>query len=137
MLTSNEREREGRRSAKTRPSRHIAAAVAAKTENGGYPYDGQFFANADTASVFADRRSDELLARDLIKAIAGDCWDGKGEMLARVYAAIIKRNPNTKITRRRVRAFWHREAAVISYHEIMELRAVALEERATRDGGGL
>jgi hypothetical protein len=85
---------------------------------------GQFPALADLLAVWPDR-SDSELARDLIMTIAGHCWDGKSDMLGRVFASIIRHNPKTLITPRRVRAFWHREPAVIRFREIIELAHAA------------
>lgn len=94
---------------------------------------GQFPALADLLAVWPDR-SDAELARDLVMIIAGHCWDGKSDMLGRVFTAIIKHNPNTLITHRRVRAFWHRERVVIRFREILELAHAASLERKARGG---
>lgn len=74
--------------------------------------------------------SDVALAHSLISEIAGHCWRGKGDMLDRVYDAISRRYPMW--TRRRIRAFWHKEAAGVRYHEMMELAEVARSERDRR-----
>lgn len=81
--------------------------------------------------------SDVALAKNLVAEIAGDCWDGKGDMLDRVFDAIERyfaqiKQPHTW-TRRRVRAFWHREAAGVRYHEMVELATVAAAVKAERD----
>lgn len=75
--------------------------------------------------------SDVSLAHNLIAEIAGHCWRGRGDMLDRVYDALRARHPNW--TRRRVRAFWHREAAGVRYHEMIELAEVAELERGNRE----
>ncbi|TPK59063.1 MULTISPECIES: hypothetical protein [unclassified Mesorhizobium] len=81
--------------------------------------------------------SDVALARNIVAEIAGDCWGGKGDMLDRVYEEIEKyfrqaKQPHTW-TRRRVRAFWHREAAAVRYHEMVELATVAAAVKVERD----
>jgi hypothetical protein len=81
--------------------------------------------------------SDVALAKNLVAEIAGDCWDGKGDMLDRVYRAIDKyfreqKQPHSW-TPRRVRAFWHREAAGVRYHEMIELATVAAAVKIERD----
>lgn len=75
--------------------------------------------------------SDVALARGLIQEIAGHCWTGKGDMIDRVYDAVVERYPHW--TRRRVRAFFHREAALVKWHEMNELAEVARVEAARRD----
>lgn len=81
--------------------------------------------------------SDVALAKNLVAEIAGDCWDGKGDMLDRVYDAIDKYFREIKQphgwTRRRVRAFWHREAAGVRYHEMVELASVVAAVKSERD----
>lgn len=79
----------------------------------------------------AARMSDVTLAHNLVAEIAGHCWRGKGDMLDRVHVAISKRYPGW--TRRRVRAFWHKEAAGVRYHEMIELADVARQEREARE----
>lgn len=74
--------------------------------------------------------SDVAMAHNLIAEIAGHCWRGKGDMIDRVHDAVSKRFPQW--SRRRIRAFWHREAAGVRYHEMMELAEVAREEAETR-----
>lgn len=70
-------------------------------------------------------RDDLLLAHELVKAIARHSWDGKNEMIGRVHQALLVNNPQTTITRRRVRSFWHKERAAIRHHEMCELLAAA------------
>lgn len=79
--------------------------------------------------------SDVALAHDLVAEIAGHCWRGKGDMIDRVYDAIVTHLPKDQCqhwTRRRVRAFWHKEAASVRYHEMIELAQVAKTEREHR-----
>lgn len=72
-------------------------------------------------------------ARELIRKIAGDCWNGRGDMLDRVHEAIRRAYPKSaKWTRRRVRAMWHREQAVTGWREMRELETVAVIERRKR-----
>lgn len=75
--------------------------------------------------------SDVALAHGLVKEIAGDCWNGKGDMIERVYREVSKRFP--KWTRRRVRGIWHREVAGVRFHEMTELAATAAAVAAERD----
>ncbi len=70
-------------------------------------------------------RFDAHIARELIKLIAGSCWDGKNEMIGRVFQAVLDFNPASRITFRRIRSFWHREAAGVRYHEMAELAGAA------------
>lgn len=71
-------------------------------------------------------------AHGLIKEIAGHAWNGRGDMIDRVYAAIRNIYPRPSWTRRRVRALWHREAARVDWREMQELEVVAEIERAKR-----
>ncbi|WP_309083751.1 hypothetical protein [Chelativorans sp.] len=80
--------------------------------------------------------SDVALARKLVAEIGGDCWDGKADLIDRVYDAICRHfrdldQPHSW-TRRRVRSFWHREAAGVRYHEMVELAAVAHAQKLER-----
>jgi hypothetical protein len=75
--------------------------------------------------------SDVSLAHNLIAEIAGHCWRGRGDMLDRVHDALRLRHPHW--TRRRVRGLWHREAAGVRYHEMIELAEVAEIERGNRE----
>lgn len=64
-------------------------------------------------------------------------WVPKGDMLDRVYDAIrdFNRrtlNRETSITRRRIRAWFHREAAGVRFHEMVELAEVAKAARTQR-----
>lgn len=72
-------------------------------------------------------------ARDLIRSIAGHCWQGKGDMIDRVYQAVRLAYPNATWTRRRLRAFWHCEQAGVRWREMQELEVVAELERARRE----
>lgn len=88
--------------------------------------------------TFTERKmSDVALARNLVAEIAGHSWQGKGDMIDRVYTAIDEHFRELKQphswTRRRVRAFWHREAAGVRYHEMIELARVAAAEKAKRE----
>lgn len=74
--------------------------------------------------------NETAIARNLIAEIAGHCWRGKGDMLDRVHDAIRHFNPNTAISRRRVRAFWHGEAALVRFGEMLELAETATKEKA-------
>lgn len=74
--------------------------------------------------------SDVMLARNLIREIAGDAWNGKADMLACVHQSCI--SAGMKITPRRIRAIWHREAAGVRYHEMVGLADVAAAEKASR-----
>lgn len=85
--------------------------------------------NAETKTEA--QMSDVALAHNLIKEIAGHCWRGKGDMIDRVHNAIIKRYPNW--TRRRVRGFYHKESAIVKYHEMMQLADVSELERQNRE----
>ena len=76
--------------------------------------------------------SDVALAHNLIADIAGHCWNGKGDMIERAYRAVVKHHPQWT-RRRRVRALWHREAAGVRYHEMIELAETARKERADRE----
>ncbi len=81
--------------------------------------------------------NDISLARNLVAEIAGDCWGGKVDMLDRVYEAIDRYfrdmgRPHHHWTRRRIRAFWHREAAGVRYHEMVELASVAAATKRYR-----
>ena len=72
-------------------------------------------------------------ARSLVQEIAGHCWRGRGDMVDRVYDAICRAFPRrAQWTRRRIRAFWNREAAIVSWREIREMEFVAEVERAER-----
>lgn len=86
----------------------------------------------ENSPTFAGAKmSDVSLAHNLIAEIAGHCWRGRGDMLDRVHDALRSRHPHW--TRRRVRAFWHREAAGVRYHEMIELAEVAEIERGRRE----
>lgn len=81
--------------------------------------------------------SDVALAKNLVAEIAGDCWGGKADMIDRVYDTIDQYfremgRPVHHWTRRRVRAFWHREAAGVRYHEMVELATVAAAAKRYR-----
>jgi hypothetical protein len=84
------------------------------------------------SDVALTNHADLTKARNLIMEIAGHCWRGRGDMLDRVHDAIRHLNPQTKITRRRVRAWFHREAAGVRFHEMIELAQVAQAERERR-----
>lgn len=71
-------------------------------------------------------------ARELIKDIAGECWRGRGDMIDRVFDAVSKRFPASGWTRRRIRSFWHSEAAGVRWGEMRELEFVAEVERIER-----
>lgn len=80
--------------------------------------------------------TDVALARDLIKETGGDCWDGKSDMLGRVEATMRryakKHDRKPMFTARRLRAFFHREAAGVRFWEMIELahiRDFAREEK--------
>jgi hypothetical protein len=73
------------------------------------------------------KMSDVSLARDLIVEIAGHCWRGRGDMLDRVHVSLASHYPQW--TRRRVRSLWHREAAGVRYHEMIELAETAQREK--------
>ncbi len=85
--------------------------------------------NAEISTRDAENEmSDVTLARGLIRHIGGDCWDGKSDMLERVYRAINAHLPTevaNRWTRRRLKAFWAREAAGVRFHEMCELAHVA------------
>lgn len=88
-------------------------------------------------SEVALAQDDVAIARGLIKEIAGHCWGGKGDMVDRVYDAIDdhfrRQRRRHSWTRRRVRSFWHLEAAGVRFHEMIELAAVAVAAHANRD----
>lgn len=71
-------------------------------------------------------------ARGLIAEIAGHCWGGRGDMVDRVFDAVSRHFPRASWTRRRIRAFWHREAAGVRWREMRELEFVAEVERTRR-----
>lgn len=71
-------------------------------------------------------------ARELIKDIAGECWRGRGDMVDRVFDAVSDAFPRSGWTRRRVRSFWHREAAAVRWGEMRELEFVAEQARTER-----
>lgn len=71
-------------------------------------------------------------AHGLVKDIAGHAWRGRGDMVDRVYDVVRATFPTSHWTRRRIRAFWHREQAVTSWREIRELEFVAEVERTRR-----
>lgn len=75
--------------------------------------------------------SDVAIARNLIREIAGDAWDGKGDMLARVHSACLRHGKS--FTARRIRSFWHGEAAIVAHNEIVSLAEVATAEKSKRD----
>lgn len=85
-------------------------------------------------SAIPERRahmSDVAIARNLIREIAGDAWNGKGDMLARVHSACVKHGKS--FTPRRIRSFWHGEAAIVAHNEIVSLAEVAAAEKTKRD----
>lgn len=84
-------------------------------------------------AVIAPEFDERQRARNLIKQIAGHCWRGKGDMVDRVFDAITDAFPKSHWTRRRVRAFWHREQAGVRWREMQELEFVATIEKAKRD----
>lgn len=71
-------------------------------------------------------------ARKLIKEIGGHCWSGKGDLIDRVYDAVRQAYPRGTWTRRRLRAFWHKEQAGVRWREMRELEFVAEVEGARR-----
>lgn len=81
--------------------------------------------------------SDVSLARNLIIEIAGDCWNGKADMLHRVQDATIeyakdhKKKPSFSL--RRLRGFFHRESAHVRFHEMVELANVATYTKAQKE----
>lgn len=82
--------------------------------------------------VFMETKmTDASLARDLVIEIAGHCWNGKGDMLERVYQSVSKYHKNW--TRRRIRAIYHREVAGVRFHEMCELAGVAVIDRQHQD----
>lgn len=83
----------------------------------------------------SEEMSDVTLARKLVADIAGDCWDGKGNAIERAYDALqahLPRDKRRRWTKRRVRSFFHQEAAGVRYHEMRELAEVAQAERERR-----
>lgn len=101
---------------------------------------GKLPTNSDGAhmsDVALDDRGDVGRARGLIMEIAGHCWRGRGDMLDRVHDAIrefsrVTLGRETTITKRRVRAWFHREAAGVRFHEMIELARVAQAARDDR-----
>lgn len=81
--------------------------------------------------------SDVALARNIITEIAGNGVNGAGDMLERAYKACERfaesENREPVFTRRRLRGFWHREAAGVRFFEMIELAKVADAERAHRE----
>lgn len=71
--------------------------------------------------------SDVALARNIIIEIAGDCWNGKSDMLDRVWRVCRANGKN--FTRRRIRGLFHKEAALVKYHEMIDLAEVAAIEK--------
>lgn len=88
---------------------------------------GKLTANTERRTAM----SDVTLARNLIREIAGHSWDGKGDMLARVHDACARHGK--RFSARRLRGFWHREAAGVRFHEMIELAEVAAAEKAERE----
>lgn len=90
------------------------------------------FVERDMSSVSAPSFNSTDKAHGLVKDIAGHAWRGRGDMIDRVFDAILAAFPKSHWTRRRVRALWHREAARIDWREVRELEFVAEVERAKR-----
>lgn len=87
----------------------------------------------DVMSTVATPNFDERgKARKLVKEIAGDCWDGRSVMIDSVYDAVTRHFPASGWTRRRLRAFFHREQAGVRWGEMRELEFVAEVARAER-----
>lgn len=80
-----------------------------------------------------NKKTDVELARDLIASIASHAWNGKKDMIDRVYEAVAEKFPKSNWTRRRVRAIWHREAAGIQWHEMCQLIDVSEEASKARE----
>ena len=77
------------------------------------------------------KMSDMILAKNLVTEIAGNTWDSKGEMLKRVHRACQRHGAN--FTPRRIRSFWHMEAAGVLFTEMIELMMVARAEKSRQD----
>jgi hypothetical protein len=79
--------------------------------------------------------SDTTLAFNIIGEIGDYSQHRKANLLDRVYEAVLayardqKLNP-PPFTARRIRAFYHREAATVSYSEMLTLADVAQHEKA-------
>jgi hypothetical protein len=73
------------------------------------------------------------MARGFVSEIGKYAYHRNGNLVDRVYDACAdfarKRRTEHPFTRRRIRAFWHREAAVISYSEMCRLAEVAASEK--------
>jgi hypothetical protein len=93
----------------------------------------EFVGERSVSEVGAPTFNERDRARDLIKEIAGHCWGGAGDMVDRVYDAVRRVYPKARWTRRRIRSFWHREAAKVGWSEVRELEVVAAVERRRRD----
>lgn len=81
----------------------------------------------------AKKMTDTAMARGFVSEIGKYAHHRNGNLVDRVYDACAdfarKRRTNDLFTRRRIRAFWHREAAVISYSEMCRLAEVAASEK--------
>ena len=84
------------------------------------------------SEVAAPTFNEHKRARDLIMEIAGHCWHGRGDMIDRVYDAVRCVYPKATWTRRRIRSFWHGEAAGVRWREMRELEVVAEIESRRR-----
>lgn len=84
--------------------------------------------------------SSTKIARGLIADIGEHCWDGRGNMLTRVYRAIrehlkdLPRDDTRRWSQRRVRAFWERETDNIRFNEVVQLAYVAERVKEQRQG---
>lgn len=91
------------------------------------------FTERVVSEVCAPSFNERERARGLIKEIGGHSWDGKGEMIDRVYDAVRRFYPTATWTKRRIRSFWHREAARIGWREMRELEVVAESTKLDRE----
>lgn len=92
----------------------------------------------DKASGNTDRgqaMEDVAMARSYVKEIGGN--GGVQERIKRAYELLIrlfphKTQPRSQWTYRRVRSFWHEEAAHVEFREMLELHHAAEVARAER-----
>ena len=88
-------------------------------------------ANTDEAK----RMSDVALARSYVREIGGN--GGVQERINRTFELLselfpYKRDPRKRWTYRRVRSFWHQEAAHVEFREMLELHRAAEVAKANR-----
>lgn len=134
MTSAPPERRRGSRSARQELplTRNDLPATAITLETARIIISGQLLGLVGTVPAhLSGPAADRWLARELVKLIAGHCWDGKNDMVCRVHAVLADLFP--RWTNRRVRAIWHRETALIHHYEMVELAVTALMEAAGRE----